>query len=262
MSNPLDLPLDPHMPRLAQRPRSATALALGAAALTLCAATASSTLVQWARVRNALRAGPGKQAEAHDAPEPASTPSMRLLLVGDSAALGVGADGPRHSLAGLIAADFPDAEVRNLARSGAMLTDVHAQLQAAGTGFDVAVIVAGGNDILRRRRMAQIARDADAVMADLAPRARTVVWLGVANMGLAPLFVPPWSWWVSARVRRARPLFAAAALRHGVCYLDFFREARDDVFSRDPLRYFAADGIHPSSSTYRHCYEVLRGKLD
>jgi lysophospholipase L1-like esterase len=257
MSNPLAL----QIPRIVQRPRSATALALGAAALALCAATASSTLVQWARVRNALRAGPGKHAEAHHAPEPASAPSMRLLLVGDSAALGVGADGPRHSLAGLIAADFPDAEVRNLARSGAMLTDVQAQLQAAGTGFDVAVIVVGGNDILRRSRMAQIARDADAVMADLAPRARTVVWLGVANMGLAPLFVPPWSWWVSARVRRARRLFAGAALRHGASYLDFFREARDDVFSRDPLRYFAADGIHPSSSTYRHCYEVLRGKL-
>jgi lysophospholipase L1-like esterase len=186
---------------------------------------------------------------------------MRLLLVGDSAALGVGADAPQHSLAGLIAADFPDAQVRNLARSGAMLADVRGQLLAAGPGFDVAVIVAGGNDILRRRRMVQIAGDADAVMADLAQRAPRVVWLGVANMGLAPLFVPPWSWWISARVRRARRLFAAAALRHGACYLDFFREARDDVFSHDPLRYFAADGIHPSSSAYRHCYEVLRGEL-
>jgi lysophospholipase L1-like esterase len=163
---------------------------------------------------------------------------MRLLLVGDSAALGVGADAPQHSLAGLIAADFPNAQVRNLARSGAMLADVRG-----------------------RRRMVQIAGDADAVMADLAQRAPRVVWLGIANMGLAPLFVPPWSWWISARVRRARRLFAAAALRHGACYLDFFREARDDVFSHDPLRYFAADGIHPSSSAYRHCYEVLRGEL-
>jgi lysophospholipase L1-like esterase len=151
--------------------------------------------------------------------------------------------------------------VLNLARSGAMLADVRAQLQSAGTGFDVAVIVAGGNDILRRQRMDRIAADADAVMAALAGRASRVVWLGVANMGLAPLFVPPWSWWVSARVRRARRLFLAAALRHGACYVDFFREARDDVFSRDPARYFAADGIHPSSHTYRHCYEVLRGKL-
>lgn len=242
--------------------------AWGAAALALCAA-ASSTAMQWARVRNALCTAPQPPHARHPpgAPEVATrakgvpSPSLRLLLVGDSAALGVGADRPQHALAGLLSADFPGAQVLNLSRSGAMLADVHAQLRLAGSGFDAAVLVAVGNDILRRRDVAQIAVDADALMAALAHRSSTVVWLGVANIGLAPLFVPPWSWWVSARVRWARRLFRAAAQRYGACYVDFFREARDDVFSREPLRYFAADGIHPSSSTYRHCYAVLRTAL-
>ncbi len=188
---------------------------------------------------------------------------MRLLLVGDSAALGVGADHPRQALAGLFAAEFPEAEVLNLARSGATLADVRAQVRAVSPdqAFDVAVMVAGGNDILQRRSMAQLAADAGAVTSELAARAPAVVWLGVANMGLAPLFVPPWSWWISARVRRARSLFREAARRHGASYLDFFREARDDVFSREPLRYFAADGIHPSGNTYRYCYEALDREL-
>lgn len=235
---------------------------LGAAALALCA-VASSSAMQWARVRNALRSAP-RPPRAFSAPgheTRMSSSCLRLLLVGDSAALGVGADRPQHALAGLLAADFPGAQVLNLSRSGAVLADVHAQLRSADTGFDAAVLVAGGNDILRRRGVAQIAVDADALMAALSHKSSTVVWLGVANIGLAPLFVPPWSWWVSARVRRARRLFRTAAQRHGACYVDFFREARDDVFSREPLRYFAAEGIHPSSSTYRYCYAVLRAAL-
>jgi lysophospholipase L1-like esterase len=265
------------MSSLSIRPRrSPAAVALAAAALALGAVAASSTIIQLQRVRRALRAAGGGAAPSRaDVPadvagdaqaevaHPAARPSMRLLLVGDSAALGVGADGPRHALAGLFAAEFPGAQVLNLAQSGAMLADVRAQVQAAGPGkgFDVAVMVAGGNDILRRRSMPQLAADAQALTAELARKAPTVVWLGVANMGLAPLFVPPWSWWISARVRRARGLFREAAHRHGASYVDFFREARDDVFSRDPLRYFAADGIHPSSSTYRHCFDVLRNEL-
>jgi lysophospholipase L1-like esterase len=121
--------------------------------------------------------------------------------------------------------------------------------------------VAGGNDILLGRGMERLARDADAAAAALAARARIGVWVGIANIGLAPLFIPPWSWWMAARTRRARQALGAAAARHGLRYLDFFREAREDPFSADPGRYFAADGIHPSSSSYRYCYAALRTHL-
>ncbi|MEZ2298508.1 GDSL-type esterase/lipase family protein [Variovorax sp. RCC_210] len=186
---------------------------------------------------------------------------LRILVVGDSVALGIGAADPADTLAGLLRADRPDAQVTVLARSGALLADVPVQLAAACGRFDAAVLVAGGNDILLGRGLEQLARDAEAAAAALAARARIGVWMGIANIGLAPLFIPPWSWWMAARARRARQALGAAAAHHGLRYLDFFREAREDPFSADPARYFAADGIHPSSSSYRYCYAVLRTHL-
>jgi lysophospholipase L1-like esterase len=246
------------------------AVAVGA----LLAGACFSGLLQWVRLRRAARAvarGPEVHAPhaashaPHAAPEacgPAQPAEpLRILVVGDSVALGVGAADPADTLAGLLRADRPDAQVTVLARSGALLAEVPVQLAAASGRFDAAVLVAGGNDILLGRGMERLARDADAAAAALAARARIGVWVGIANIGLAPLFIPPWSWWMAARTRRARQALGAAAARHGLRYLDFFREAREDPFSADPGRYFAADGIHPSSSSYRYCYAALRTHL-
>jgi lysophospholipase L1-like esterase len=256
------------------------ALALGALLVT----AGVSGLLQWVRVQRAARAARAGTANtastastantastvrASHAPRAASTVGdpahqaepLRILVVGDSVALGIGATDPADTLAGLLRADRPDAQVTVLARSGALLAEVPGQLAATSGCFDAAVLVAGGNDILLGRGMGRLARDADAAAAALAARARVGVWMGIANIGLAPLFIPPWSWWMAARTRRARLALGAAAARHGLRYLDFFREAREDPFSADPARYFAADGIHPSGSSYRYCYAALRTHL-
>jgi hypothetical protein len=57
-----------------------------------------------------------------------SRPSRRILVVGDSTGVGVGAGEPRHSLAGMLGASYPDADITNSAVSGSKVRDVPGQL--------------------------------------------------------------------------------------------------------------------------------------
>jgi hypothetical protein len=55
-------------------------------------------------------------------------PSLRLLVVGDSTAVGTGATVPQASVAGLLAERFPGLQIDNRARDGTMFAELLAQL--------------------------------------------------------------------------------------------------------------------------------------
>ena len=81
-------------------------------------------------------------------------PAMRLLVVGDSTAVGTGASAPQASLVGLLAARFPSLLIQNRTRDGATFADVAAQLAGADLGrFDMVLVNAGGNDVIRLRNI-------------------------------------------------------------------------------------------------------------
>jgi lysophospholipase L1-like esterase len=191
-----------------------------------------------------------------------AAPRGRVLLLGDSTGVGVGADHPDESLAGLLAADYPDIEIVNDCLSGARVADVLQQATRRSTErYDLVILQVGANDVLHATDFGMLAADTQTLLQvarGIAPRA---VWLSTANIGLAPLFVPPFSWWISSSTRRARAIFAAAAERAHVEFVDFFRERRDDPFSRDAKRYYAPDRLHPTSASYRHCYHLARERI-
>ena len=187
-------------------------------------------------------------------------PARRLLIVGDSTAVGTGASGPAASLAGLIGRAHPRAAIDNRARDGATWADLIVQLEGAGTA-DVVLVMAGGNDVIRLRDWADVRRDIDQVVA----RARSiapVVWLMPAgNVGNAPFFWPPLSWWMTQRSRRVHALIEATARDPAVVYVDLFEEAEHDPFVQQPGLH-AADGLHPSDAGYRLWRDQLRRQAD
>lgn len=189
-------------------------------------------------------------------------PRARVLVLGDSTGVGVGADQPEFSLAGLIAADFSNVDIVNACRSGAKVADV---LELVRTDpwerrrFDLILVHAGGNDVLYGTPLHNLARDADAVLQIVATLGRRVVWLGPPNLGTLPLFLSPVSWWMTQRSRKVCRILADATARHGAAFVSFFREKGDDPCTEDPQRFFAADGFHPSTEYYRYAYDVLAG---
>lgn len=227
------------------------ALAVAASALLAVAAE------QVRRVAAARRLGARAPAAYGRA---VAAPSCRVLLVGDSTGAGVGCEHPGESIAARLARDVPGAEVRNLCASGATVAQVLAVVQALphDARWDLVLVFAGGNDVLRHTAAPALDRDARALLRALRPRAAQVLWAGMANVGLAPLFLPPFSWWMSARTRRVNRLLRQVARAEGAQYAEFYAERDRCPFSADPDRYFARDGVHPSAQAYARCYAVLR----
>jgi lysophospholipase L1-like esterase len=184
----------------------------------------------------------------------------RVLILGDSTGVGIGADRPEESIAGLLASDFPDADVVNVSKSGARVADALAQAREclrAGQHFDVALLHVGGNDVMRATPTRKLAEDCRLLLSELAILAHRTVWLGPPNIGVVPLFPPPFSWLFAARSRAASALFARCAAEHGVAFVDF---SSGEHAARFTPRgdHFAADGLHPNSSSYSYGYAAAR----
>ena len=181
-----------------------------------------------------------------------------VLVVGDSIAVGTGASRPEESIAGRISAAYPEVTIVNRARNGARTLDAIMQLaDEAGTRYDVVLVHVGGNDVLRRTPLRALAPQVHALMHRARRLSHHVVVTTLPNVGLLPLFFPPFSWWLTRRARLVCALFAQEAKEHGVHYVDFFHPRATDPFSRNASRYFAGDRLHPSAECYAFVYETL-----
>jgi lysophospholipase L1-like esterase len=186
-----------------------------------------------------------------------ASPALRMLIVGDSTAVGTGASSPEHSVAGLMARDHPRLLIDNRAQDGARFEQVQAQLAGASGRFDIVLIQAGGNDVIRLRSQDALKADIERV-ADLASeRASVVVVMPAGNVGNAPFFFAPWSWWMTQRARMLHRHVAQAATRTGAIYVNMFRERADDPFVATPSLN-AVDGLHPSDSGYVVWWQALQ----
>jgi lysophospholipase L1-like esterase len=194
--------------------------------------------------------------------------TARLLVVGDSAGVGVGASDPSRSIAGRLAAAHPRWCIGNVARSGSRTEDVAALLRRlerrlarggskARRPYRAVIIHTGGNDALHltsRRRLAAALNDAISTAQRISEQ--PVVVTG-GNLALAPAFPPPLSWVLGLRSRTVRELFCAVAAQRSVTFVDLFRRPGADPTESDPPRYFAADGLHPSDANYAIWFEEI-----
>ena len=176
-------------------------------------------------------------------------PALKVLIVGDSSAAGVGTNTQKDALAGQVAAALaPHFSVywRLVAETGASTTTTHATLKHLETErFDLAIIALGVNDVTgavtRRRWIAE----QSALHHLLQERfgVQRIYASGLPPMGLFPLLPQPLRWILGAQAARLDRALAAIA-------------ARDEVVRHIPFnlpheaRYFAEDGYHPSPPAY------------
>lgn len=241
-------------------PRAAPLIGLAAAA------GLAGALWQFGRVALAVARGRRLAGASLPFSQPRAAPGApRVLVVGDSTAVGVGAGDGRESLPGLLARRFPAVEVCNAASNGARVAETIEQLKAFATdarGFDLVIVMAGGNDALRHTRAAGLERGAEALLRALraGPFAHTV-WIGCADIAASPALPGPLRWWLGRRVRRVMRTLATLTARHGVPFIDFCDDAHRRFFGADTPRWFAEDGLHPSADSYRFGFETLCARL-
>jgi lysophospholipase L1-like esterase len=201
-----------------------------------------------------------------EAADPAGTcagagPAVRLAVLGDSTAAGVGATRHRDALAGMLGAAVAGrtgraVSWRAVARSGATsrtARDLVPGLVDGGWRPDVVVVVVGVNDLKNLRRLRDWDRDVAALLAAIDERSGKAP---VIICGMAP---------VSRFPALPQPMRAVMALRARAMDHVLRRLAGDRHVPVDPQiigsGFFAEDGFHPSSSGYRAWAGQLAGPV-
>lgn len=225
---------------------------------------AAGALVQFAFLWRGVNRARALAARGRPFERRVAAQGPRILVLGDSTGVGIGALAPEDSIAGLLASEFPDADIVNVSQSGARVDHVVKQARRCsrlGERYDLAVLHVGGNDVLHATPPKALGESCRQLMKELSRVAERTVWLGHLNIGLAPLFPRPYSWIMAARSRAAARIFAAWAARHGVTFVDFSAPEHSLYFSTQRRESFAVDGLHPNSSAYRYGYAAARAAL-
>jgi lysophospholipase L1-like esterase len=182
-------------------------------------------------------------------------PTLSLLIVGDSTAVGTGATSGQSSLAGLLAHRYPRLLIENRARDGVKFADVLRQL-GGEQRFDIVLVQAGGNDVIRWGGLSSLRTDIQQVAQLARQRGDLVVLMPAGNVGNSPFFFPPLSWLMTQRSRELHSYVQQSAARTGAVYVDLFEDRGDDPFVKNP-GLNAVDGLHPSDAGYRVWFNEL-----
>ena len=187
---------------------------------------------------------------------------LRLLVVGDSSAAGVGARHQRDALAQPLAANVArqlEAAVhwQLVAESGLTSQGVMQRLlRARPLAADIAVIVVGVNDITKDVPLAFALRQRQHIADWLQVHAgvRHAVFPALPEMELFPAIPRPLSWYAGQLARRNNRAQARWASRAaGVSHL-----AMDDLTDAG---LFSEDGFHPARELYARIAERIAGHV-
>lgn len=183
-------------------------------------------------------------------------PLIRLVMIGDSTAAGVGVSRTQDTVGAQIASRLAAAgyavNLSGVAISGSRATDLAPQVGRAMVMTerpDIAVIIIGGNDATHLTSLDDVGRDVAEAVRRLREAGISVVVATCPEMG-APNFPRPLRDIVSWRGRGVAAKSERAVTRMGGLTVDLAREA-GPVFRRDPQRLHASDEFHPSAAGYR-----------
>ncbi|MGV8886183.1 MAG: SGNH/GDSL hydrolase family protein [Microbacteriaceae bacterium] len=178
---------------------------------------------------------------------------LRLLVIGDSTAAGVGVDSNADGLAGNLARAMSDATGRGvdwtvIARSGATTGEVRNFFLglASRERFDVIFVSTGVNDVMQLRTKYAFAADLELIVAGLeasSPHASIMV-AGIPRMERFTSLPDPLGTILGARAYRLNSGAHAVLERHpGVVHTPPWPIGQPG--------FFAADDFHPSAAGYR-----------
>lgn len=219
-------------------------------------------VLQGRRVRRVTPRLPGAEGPTHGR-SGTGTPTLRLLVVGESTVAGVGAACHDTALAGqlaLVLSESVGREVRwhAVGANGATAACTREVLlpRIPAEPVDLVVIALGVNDVLRLHSPARWRRDLERLVMAVRERVgeAPVVLATMPPLGRFPAFPAPLNWVLGAR---------AAALARSTVQLA--RDLENVTVCTDTMdddtRHYAEDRFHPSELGYRVWARLMASDL-
>ena len=191
-----------------------------------------------------------------------SRPPVRIAVVGESTAAGCGVDTHDNGFPGWLAHELAARTRRPVTwevvgQFGATARRIRYRLlPRLGENLNVAVLLAGANDVLTRRTPGQWRDDLAAIVEDLADRAEQVAVAGI----------PPFAAFPSLPTTLGRYLAQRAGALDAVSQQVCAKQRRATwISSTDILPigpdFFAQDRFHPSAAGYRRWAQAVADHL-
>ncbi len=228
---------------------------------------ALALLLLWATaslIRMRIRIERGKRVAATAVAFERNIPhaTTRILIAGDSTAVGVGAARPEESVAGRFGTENPNAEIINISRSGKRIHELREELnRLPAQKFTLVVLMIGGNDIVHLTDLRLVEADLTALLTMAKKMSPVVLVVHSGNIGAAPLFPWPVGLFYTSRTRKIRAIYIQKTQELGAIYVDLFKERHDDIFLSNPEKYYLPDRFHPSSDGYAVWYSAIKQAL-
>ena len=185
-----------------------------------------------------------------------------LLVLGDSTAVGVGAELAEETVAGRLAARNPEWAVENFAVSGAQIPHLDAQFaQATRDHYALVVIHIGANDIIRFKTATRAVAELEPQLEKIKAKCDKVIFLTAGNVGGTKFFPSLMNGFYERRTRAYHAAFESLAERLGIVYVNLYAPKDSDPFVQDAARFLSPDGLHPSGEGYRLWFEHIEKVL-
>lgn len=188
----------------------------------------------------------------------------RILVLGDSTGYGTGAGNGNKSVAGLMGAQYPQYAITNNSKNGRTIGEALVEIKTLQVEpkHKLLLLQIGGNDILQKQNLDIVRSELTELYNEAKKRSENIVMISSGNVGTASAFTGTKKAGEYERIsRQFRQMFIEVASTSKVTYVDLFEEPENDVFFREPKKYLAIDGLHPSAAGYAYWYKTLAPTL-
>ncbi|MBP5993318.1 MAG: hypothetical protein KA731_00260 [Candidatus Moranbacteria bacterium] len=191
-------------------------------------------------------------------------PSATVMCIGDSTAVGTGAQHSTQSVAGRLAHDFPDITIINHGINGASSADLVALLTAKHPEWkaDLLIIHIGGIDIMGLRSLRTLRSNIASILRMAKHIAPRIILVTPPDLGSIPYFRFPLSLLFSWRAKHIRDFALHRSKKGDFIYIDLYTNVPKIPAHLHRRKYFAADRIHPSGDGYALWYIALKQSLE
>ncbi len=186
-----------------------------------------------------------------------------ILIVGDSTAVGVGAQNPRQSLVGRLAADLPRTLINNSAINGLNTKALRTIIASTpSNSYDYVIIHTGGIDTISCTPLATTEKYLDLILQESKRVAKKEIFLiSVNNTGLVPFFPSPINFLFTHRSRAISRIAGRLCSKYQCTHIPLFSERNDDELVTNPKKYISSDLIHPNDEGYGIWYNKIKSVL-